>query len=190
MRKSEILEKWRATGFLAGLKQGGIIEWRCAKSMDLLHESYSSLTENISEDEYMLSVILFSIIRKLLTQGKNRLNIIITPEQILSDTKGVTIEDFFNFAKTKCGTKLALAKNGSMMNLVELLMSEDEAFSLNTPLLNLIIAIETGKFYTQVRYFTLGADYSNRAGVDISAELCNVMCDIIKKRYAEKKGSF
>ena len=190
MTKKEILEKWRAFGFLAGLKEGGIIEWRCAKSMELMYEHFLPVADNPTTEEYTLSVVLFACIRRLLTTGKDRLNFIITPEQLLSDVKCVTIEDSICFLEKKNGTKLALAKNGSMINLIDLLMNENKTFGLATPLIDLIVAIESGKFYTQIRYFTLGADYSKNAGVDIGSELCGVMCDIIRKRYTEKKGSF
>lgn len=85
-----VVERWRSLGFLNGLKEGGVIERRCALS-------YQKLTDYLSDDNtpYVgkyLEVWLYAFLRQLLTT-KNRVNHIIEPKSILEALDTLTVDD-------------------------------------------------------------------------------------------------
>lgn len=96
--REEILALWRRLGFLNGLKNGGIIEWRCAKSLDLMAK-YMGFAETIEGDEAIKTwvVAIFPIIRRSLTKNSNRITRVINPEEIINFLKEKNIDDFLKF---------------------------------------------------------------------------------------------
>ena len=92
--RNEILSIWRELGFLSGLKEGGIIEWRCAKSYDLMAKymlgEEGCKVKCLSDWE----VAMFAIIRGCLTRNSSKLTRIIEPGGIVSLLGEKTIREF------------------------------------------------------------------------------------------------
>jgi hypothetical protein len=92
-KKKEIIEKWRDIGFLNGLKNNSINEWRCAKSFnDMVDYLIKS-----NQDTDNFSFILFPFIRRALTTGKKRLYRFIDPNEIMTFINTVTLGDIFKY---------------------------------------------------------------------------------------------
>ena len=67
--KKDVLEFWRNLGFLYDLKEGGIIEWRCAKSFELM-ANFMMADENLGDKILETwSVAAFPILRHCLVKG-------------------------------------------------------------------------------------------------------------------------
>lgn len=98
-KNEEILMRWRNLGFLNGLKEGSINEWRCAKSFDNMANWIMSQPNDCG---YALTILTFPMIRKVLCTGKNRLYRIIDAETIVDCFKNDTVRDCFEIInKTK-----------------------------------------------------------------------------------------
>ena len=69
--KKEILTQWRILGLLQGLKEGGIIEWRCAKSFEKM-ANYLIENNNSIFAATNWVYVLFPIIRRSLTKNKGK----------------------------------------------------------------------------------------------------------------------
>ena len=87
-QRKEIIERWRNTQFMNGVKEGSALEWRLAYSFNYLaitvmeYMSYEECTpERLAEIE-ACSVFSFPIMRQCLTT-KNRLSRNILPEEII-----------------------------------------------------------------------------------------------------------
>lgn len=103
----EILEKWRKLGFLQGLKEGTQMEWRCAKSYELL---CNFLEGNKYDDNTIY--ILFPIIRRILTVNHPRPTRIIQAEELIENYLNSSISDIFLIVPlSKNNYKMAFIKN-------------------------------------------------------------------------------
>lgn len=95
--KADILSRWRSTGFLKGLKEGGVIEWRCAKSFELAAEYFLTYFETNNNDLYnYMSTIVFPFIRRCVA-GSPRINSIIYPEEYLDFILGKRFNEVFEY---------------------------------------------------------------------------------------------
>lgn len=96
-QNEEILKKWRGLGLLAGLKEGSINEWRCAKSFD---NTANYILDNEYES-YSLPVFAFPFVRKVLCTGKKRMHRILTGEEVCAFLMSVTIDECLNYCRGK-----------------------------------------------------------------------------------------
>lgn len=87
-KNEEILQRWRNLGFLKGLKEGSINEWRCAKSFDNM--ANYCLQNNICGSICTLS---FPLIRRVLCTGKNRIYRIIESEWVVDIFNKTTLNE-------------------------------------------------------------------------------------------------
>lgn len=89
--KNEILSVWRGFGFLDGLKKDGIVEWRCAKSFDLMVKYM--LSEDNANDEVLQAwgTAAFPIIRRCIAKNANRITRVINPEELIGFLRERTI---------------------------------------------------------------------------------------------------
>lgn len=88
--EKDIVKRWRKMGFLNGLKEGGVIERRCAVS-------YEKMTEYLLDDSkpYLgkyAEVWLYACLRGLLTT-KNRINRIVEPEEVIDALNRLTVSN-------------------------------------------------------------------------------------------------
>lgn len=79
-KNEEILKRWRSYGFLKGLKEGSINEWRCAKSFQDMADFISADNEKKYASLY---AVLFACIRRILCTGKKRLHRLLKPEELI-----------------------------------------------------------------------------------------------------------
>lgn len=94
--EADIVKRWRKIGFLNGLKEGGVIERRCAIS-------YEKLTNYILDDSnpYVgkyAEAWLYACLRGLLTT-KNRINRIVEPEEVIAALSSLTINETIDLLK-------------------------------------------------------------------------------------------
>ena len=94
-KKEEILERWRTLGFVKGLEEGSVNEWRVAKSMELMAQY---LLTHPEECNTSFDVCIFPIIRRCFTKNRRKVTRIIKPEEIISWLKENTVENFLQFA--------------------------------------------------------------------------------------------
>lgn len=128
--KKEILAQWRILGLLQGLKEGGIIEWRCAKSFEKM-ANYLIENNNTIFASTNWACVLFPIIRRSLTKNKGRLTNVIEPKDLTNFLQDKTIKELLDFVKNKKGKK-------KMKFFVECFERYVEKETLNSPLFNCI----------------------------------------------------
>ncbi len=100
--KSEILSAWRELEFLNGLKEGGIVEWRCAKSFDLMADYLMLHLEENGDKKVIRSwgAVVFPMIRRCLAKNSNRITKVIKPEEVFEFLNEKTIGDAIEFCYT------------------------------------------------------------------------------------------
>ena len=103
-QRKEIIERWRNTQFMNGVKEGSALEWRLAYSFNYMaiavmeYMSYKGCTsERLAEIE-ACSVFSFPIVRQCLTT-KKRLSRVILPEEILWPLLNLSWADLFTAAR-------------------------------------------------------------------------------------------
>ena len=99
-QRKEIIERWRNTQFMNGVKEGSALEWRLAYSFNYMaiavmeYMSYEECTpERLAEIE-ACSVFSFPIVRQCLTT-KNRLSRTILPEEIIWPLLNLSWKDLY-----------------------------------------------------------------------------------------------
>ena len=100
-KNEEILNKWRTIGFLQGLKEGSINEWRCAKSFDDMVLFLLKQRDENCDKYACLDVFAFAFIRRVLCTGKKRLYRLIAPLEIINFFETTTLDDCLLFLKEK-----------------------------------------------------------------------------------------
>ena len=126
--KKEILTQWRILGLLQGLKEGGIIEWRCAESFEKMADYLIENNNTIFATTNWIYV-LFPIIRRSLTKNKGRLTNVIEPKDLTNFLQNKTINELLDFVKMKKGKK-------KTKFFVECFERYVEIETLNSPLSN------------------------------------------------------
>ena len=95
--KKDVLEFWRNLGFLYDLKEGGIIEWRCAKSFELM-ANFMMADENLGDKILETwSVAAFPILRHCLVKNSNRVTKVIDPKIFIDFLKNKKMRDIFEY---------------------------------------------------------------------------------------------
>ena len=161
MTKEQILNKWRETGFLDELKRGGVIEWRCAKSMDLVAE-YILDNPNEFTDYGEIMVTVFVIIRRCLTKSP-RMNRVIYPEELLPFLKETTFEELIEFIKTSSRRKVGKQRMKYFENFIKFIENEG---TLKEPIMKSLSDTDS-KFYQDIKVI--------RPFMDVEAEICSWM---------------
>lgn len=128
--KKEILAQWRILGLLQGLKEDGIIEWRCAKSFEKMADYLIENNNTIFATTNWIYV-LFPIIRRILTKNKGRLTNVIEPKDLINFLQDKTIKELLDFVKKKKGKK-------KTKFFVECFERYVEKEILNSPLFNCV----------------------------------------------------
>lgn len=99
-QKKEIIERWRNTQFMNGVKEGSVLEWRLAYSFNYMaiavmeYMSYKGCTTERLAEIKACSVFSFPIVRQCLTT-KKRLSRVILPEEILWPLLNLSWADLF-----------------------------------------------------------------------------------------------
>lgn len=105
-QKNEIIAKWKTLGFLKGLKDGSINEWRCAKSFD---DIANFLVADESENSRKIETVVFPFMRRVLCTGKKRVHRILKAEEVSNFFANTKVKDCVKYAKepkTKANAKL------------------------------------------------------------------------------------
>ena len=103
--KDGVLSIWRALGFVMGLKEGGVVEWRCAKSMDLMAKYLLSEENGGDVDLESWGVCIFPIIRKCIARNSKRVARVIRPEELFDFLRSKTIGDGLRYVYGLRGKK-------------------------------------------------------------------------------------
>lgn len=175
-QNEEILKKWRGLGLLAGLKEGSINEWRCAKSFDNVANYLLSQEKNSQS----LETYSFPFIRRVLCTGKKRLHRILSGEEVCDFLMGVTIDECLNYCRGKVRGKI-------VKTLLKLIENYIEYAERSEPIKEMSI----------VEFFDGLKDGHNRHGevfveltkgvFDFEAELLVAATDIFVERNIKKE---
>ena len=103
--KESVLAIWRKFGFLMGLKEDGVVEWRCAKSMDLMAKYLLSDENDGDDDLESWGVCIFPIIRMSITRNSKRVARIIKPMELFDFLRSRTIGDGLRYVYGLRGKK-------------------------------------------------------------------------------------
>ena len=162
----EILNRWRATGFLRGLKEGSINEWRCAKSFDNLA---NYIMANDELDSESLDVFAFPFVRRVLCTGKKRLHRILTGEEVCDFLMSVTIDECMKHLKNKVKTELGK----TLLKLIENYLDYAEQYehAKETPLTEFCDGLKDANYGKVFVAVTKGV-------FDFEAELLSAATDI------------
>ena len=180
----EILNRWRATGFLNGLKSGSINEWRCAKSFEnvALYLISGKNADGFVQDLYgpveeseSLTILAFPLVRKAVCTGKKRLHRILSGEEVCdfltTVTVGECVEHMRKRAKTAYG-KILLKIIDNYLAYADITMHASDA-----SLTDFMDGIKHGDSHTEEMFKAL------MDGVfDIEAELLSAATDIFVER--------
>lgn len=96
--RQEITERWKSIGFLNGIKEGSICEWRCAKSFEDCAEFLMGKSDGRLRP---LEVVAFPFIRRCLTRGGKRISRFLTPEEVVGFFETTKVSDLFEFVCTE-----------------------------------------------------------------------------------------
>ena len=155
--KSDVLSAWRSLGFLAGLKEGGVVEWRCAKSFDLMARYL--MEDSRSEDELRWEVMVFPFLRKCASRYTNRITRVVSPEEVFGFLSAKTIGDLLS---RMYGVKM----DKCFKYLVECFGRYVDG-ERGTPLVRLLSLFDAE-----------GIERLNKVfGIDFEAEVCSAVCD-------------
>lgn len=151
----EILKTWRDLGFLNGLTEGSQMEWRCAKSFDLM-------AKYLMEKELGSSIVAlyaFPILRRVICSNRPRLNKIIQPNELLDLFEGASMMDIINYVsgkKQKTSSQLSYIINyikysgmedSSLLYIIDNLNKDDNELLKNV--LSIDIIAELAAIFSQ-----------------------------------------
>ena len=90
--KNDIINIWRQLYLLDGIKNGSQQEWRCAKSYNNMAEYmiYGNLSDDVIRS---IKVIVFPIIRKLITASGEKITRVMTGKEIVDAMTEITMND-------------------------------------------------------------------------------------------------
>lgn len=114
-KNEEILNRWRKLGFLKGLKEGSINEWRCAKSFDNV-ANYLLMQDDASET---LQVFSFPFVRRVLCTGKKRIHRILTGEEVCDFLTTITVAECLTNMEERVKTPVGTVLLGILENYVD-----------------------------------------------------------------------
>ena len=176
-KNEEILARWRGLGFLKGLKEGSINEWRCAKSFDNLANYILSHDELKSES---LEIFVFPFVRRVLCTGKKRLHRILTGEEVCDFLTSVTVCECMECVRKKVKTKIGNVLIKIIDNYLEYV---DDRFMhvYDASLTEFMDGIKRGD--------SIAEEMFNRLmnGVfDIEAELLSAATDIFVEKHSQR----
>lgn len=167
----EILNKWRKLGFLQGLKEGSINEWRCAKSFD---NAANYILDNEYES-YSLSVFAFPFIRRAICTGKKRLHRILSGEEVCDFLTTITVKECLTEMKSKVKTLVGIALLGVFENYID--YADRTMHASDASLIEFIDGIRDGDTYPEKMFKALMKDV-----FDFEAELLSAATDIFVEK--------
>lgn len=169
-KNEQILNTWRKIGFLQGLKEGSINEWRCAKSFD---EMVNYCLNNKGNTNPVFETIIFPIIRRVLCTGKNRISRIIHPEELINSIKETTIKEALDIVDIS----LPLKGTNGLKSVVRRLMRNfcEKILEPNLSCFDLIASYDN--FEKEIDFF------QKITGCDFEVEWCCVCTEVIKYKF-------
>jgi len=167
----EILNRWRKLGFLQGLKEGSINEWRCAKSFDNVANYLLSQEKNSQS----LETFSFPFVRKVLCTGKKRMHRILTGEEVCDFLSGVTVEECLTEMKSKVKNPIGKALLGVFENYVN--YANITMHANDSSITDFIDGIRDGDSDTEKMFGVL-----MKGVFDFEAELLSAATDIFVER--------
>lgn len=175
-QNEEILNRWRSIGLLAGLKEGSINEWRCAKSF----ENVANYILNNKYESYSLEVFAFPFIRRVLCTGKKRLYRILSGEEVCDFLTTVTVRDCVEYIKKKVKTEIGK----TLLKIIEnYLAYVDETMHASDASLTVFIdGIRSGGTQTEEMFNAL-----MKGVFDFEAELLSAATNIFVERNVKKE---
>lgn len=174
-QNEEILNKWRKLGFLQGLKEGSINEWRCAKSFDNVANYLLSQEENSPS----LETLSFPFVRKSLCSGKKRIHRILTGEEVCDFLDSVTVEECLTEMKNEFRNPIARALLGVFENYVK--YADKTMHASDSSITDFIDGIRDGDTHTEEMFSAL-----MKGIFDVEAEMLSAATDIFVERNIKK----
>jgi hypothetical protein len=167
-KNEEILARWRGLGFLKGLKEGSINEWRCAKSFDNL-ANYMLNCEDIKS--VSLEEFAFPFVRRVLCTGKKRLYRILTAEEVCDFLTSVTVRECVEYVRKRIKTELGKA----MLKIIDNYLEYADRFmtASNASLVDFCDDLKYNKTNAGGLFYALMKDV-----FDFEAELLSAATDI------------
>ena len=175
-QNEEILNKWRKLGFLQGLKEGSINEWRCAKSFD---NAANYILDNEYES-YSLPVFAFPFIRRAICSGKKRLHRILSGEEVCDFLTTITVEECLTEMKNEFRNPIARALLGVFENYVK--YADKTMHASDSSITDFIDGIRDGDTHTEEMFSAL-----MKGIFDVEAELLSAATDIFVERNIKKE---
>lgn len=172
----EILKRWRKLGFLQGLKEGGINEWRCAKSFDNVANYLLSQEENSPS----LETLSFPFVRKALCTGKKRMHRILTGEEVCDFLSSVTVEECLIVMENKDRNPVGNVLLGVFENYVE--YADKTMHASDSSITDFIDGIRDGDTHTEEMFSAL-----MKGLFDVEAELLCAATEIFVERNIKKE---
>lgn len=172
--KKDIINIWRQLSLLGGIKEGSQQEWRCAKSYNNMAEYM--IYGGLSEDEInSIKVIVFPIIRRLITGSGKKVTRVMTGEEIVEGMLKITMDDMLKYAKDK---KRGV-KSSVMFEMFKRFVEEYELGEKNiVELMNTFYAAKPEESISRtMRIFDL----------DIEAEICGLAIQPLRKILIPEK---
>ena len=170
-QNEEILNRWRKLGFLQGLKEGSINEWRCAKSFD---NAANYILDNEYES-YSLPVFAFPFIRRAICTGKKRLHRILSGEEVCDFLTTITVEECLTEMKSKVKTPAGIALLGVFENYID--YADRTMHASDASLIEFIDGIRDGDTHPEEMFKALMKDV-----FDFEAELLSAATDIFVEK--------
>ena len=186
--KKDILDRWKKIGFTSGLKEGGMIEWRCAKSMNDMAICLIEKSQG-SEKEYdyldYISVLVFPIIRRLLS-GKNRMCAFIEPNSLLSILEGITVSEIVKYCHRRIEAtypkKGYKQKYQRHMYYAFIWYFRENRKNDEEPIFRFLYRLKKDDVSAEnMRYFEEGG------GFDLEAAVVSTCCEIIMEKYLNSR---
>lgn len=172
----EILNRWRKLGFLQGLKEGSINEWRCAKSFDNVANYLLSQEENSRS----LETFSFPFVRRVLCTGKKRMHRILTGEEVCDFLSSVTVEECLSEMENKVKNPVGKALLGVFENYVD--YADITMHASDSSITDFIDGIRDGDSHTEEMFKAL-----MKGVFDFEAELLCAATDIFVERNIKKE---
>jgi hypothetical protein len=170
-KNEEILNRWRSLGLLAGLTEGSINEWRCAKSFD--NAANYILNNDIGSNS--VTVFSFPFIRRVICTGKKRLHRILNGEEVCEFLTSVTVGECMDYVKKKVKSGVGKA----MLKIIDNYLDYSEKYQ-SVRELSISDFFDYLKEGDDIRYKMFSAIMKD--AFDYEAELLSAATDIFVER--------
>ena len=177
-KNEEILARWRAIGFLDGLKIGSINEWRCAKSYN---DMANYLLSDILSYDYS-TILTFPFIRRVLCTRKKRLYRLIKPSEVINFLNTTTIEECFRFYGNSELQNITTPKSVKEVKKILLykILSYEKFKNETLSIFFTKLYLEKDNLYKELKYIVNNI-------IDIEIEILVLACDLFVEKNTQKK---